>query len=127
MRLDRRDTIATILVTIAALTYLGYVVLGELPLVQDARGMGAVGIILGAAAFATLGLDAFGPRWLAVGGGALTLALGITAAVLETGTAAAWFLAAFFVALIAMLILGLARHLEVPAGRGAGRHAGGHA
>lgn len=51
MRLTLRDRIATLLVALAAVPYVGYLLRGEMPFIRDPRGMSAVGLVLGIAAF----------------------------------------------------------------------------
>jgi hypothetical protein len=51
MKLTLRDLLATILVAAIAVPYLGYLMNDEFLFVKDPRGMSAVGLILGAAAF----------------------------------------------------------------------------
>ena len=51
MRLTLRDLIATALLLAIGIPYVGYLVAGEMPLVEDARGMSAVGLLLGAVMF----------------------------------------------------------------------------
>lgn len=54
MRLKVRDLVAILLVAAIAVPYVGYLIDGDMPFVQDARGMSAVGLLLGAAAFLVL-------------------------------------------------------------------------
>ena len=54
MKLTMRDLIATLLVAAIGVPYIGYLVNGEMPFLQDPRGMSAVGLILGAGAFFVL-------------------------------------------------------------------------
>jgi uncharacterized membrane protein YfcA len=54
MRLTFRDAIASLLVAAIAVPYIGYLVNGEMPLIKDARGMSATGLVLGAIAFLVL-------------------------------------------------------------------------
>ena len=51
MRITLRDTVASILVAAIAVPYVGYLLYGSVPFVQDPRGMAAVGLILGFVAF----------------------------------------------------------------------------
>ena len=102
MRLTKRQTAAAVLAALVVVPYLGYVILGQMPFIQDARGMGALGVTLAACAYALV-LDAFHPRWLGVVAALVTLGLGVTAAVLETGPVATGFLAAFVVAMLVTL------------------------
>jgi riboflavin transporter FmnP len=54
MRLEGRDLLSTYLVLLIAVPYVGYLVRGDVPFVEDARGMAAVGLLLGAAAYLVL-------------------------------------------------------------------------
>ena len=47
MQLTRRMRAASALVGVAVAAYLGYLAFGSVPLVQDVRGLAAVGLILG--------------------------------------------------------------------------------
>jgi hypothetical protein len=81
MRLTKKDTIATVLVAAVVIPYVGYLVRGEMPFIQDPRGMAAVGIVGLVLSFAAWGLgirSAFGKAMLIVG--LATLGLGIAAA-----------------------------------------------
>jgi len=51
MRLQARDLLATLLVVAIAVPYVGYLINGEMPFVQDPRGMSAIGLLLGGVAF----------------------------------------------------------------------------
>jgi hypothetical protein len=46
-----RDLVATLLVIAIGIPYVGYLVRGEMPFVQDPRGMSATGLVLGLVAF----------------------------------------------------------------------------
>ncbi len=46
-----RDLVATLLVVAVGIPYVGYLVRGDMPFVQDPRGMSATGLILGLVAF----------------------------------------------------------------------------
>ena len=54
MRLQTRDLVATILVALIAIPYVGYLVDGEMPFIEDPRGMAGTGLVLGIAAFLVL-------------------------------------------------------------------------
>lgn len=51
MRLKAKDWVATILVVAIAVPYIGYLVRGDMPFIQDDRGMSATGLVLGVAAY----------------------------------------------------------------------------
>lgn len=100
------------LVAATVIPYLGYAFAGDMPFVEDARGMGFVGLVLGAAAWLVLGIHAFGTRWLALAGAALAATLGIVAIVLETGTASSIFLGAFVAVIVAMFVIAVYEYLH---------------
>lgn len=50
MRLTWRDAAATLLVAAIAVPYIGYLIRGSMPFIQDPTGMAGVGLVLGAAA-----------------------------------------------------------------------------
>jgi hypothetical protein len=76
---ETRDLLATILVAAIAVPYIGYLVNGEIPLIQDPRGMSATGLVLGVLAFQVLrrgdALDRIGK--VEIGLGLVSLALGL--------------------------------------------------
>lgn len=87
MRLTMRDGIATLLVVAIAIPYVGYLINGSMPFIQDPTGMAATGLLLGAAAALVGG-------WIVLRGGmaveistvvvgVAALALGILALVSE--------------------------------------------
>ena len=125
MRLDFRDIVATLLVVAVAGAYVGYLAYGSVPFVEDARGMAAVGVILGAAAFLVMRWgDAFG-RYekvtTAVAVAALLLGL-LTVALGETAAAEA-LLAAFMVSIGVVWAMEIADHAGlVHHDRGAAAH-----
>jgi len=101
MRITLRDTLASILVAAIAVPYVGYLLYGSVPFVQDPRGMAAVGLILGFVAFLLMwgpdALDRIGKVELTVA--IVALGLGVAALVLA-GTAFAEVLLAVFMASI---------------------------
>ena len=46
-----RDLVATLLVIAIGIPYVGYLVRGDMPFIQDPRGMSATGLVLGLVAF----------------------------------------------------------------------------
>ncbi len=54
MKLKVKDLVGSLLVLAIAVPYIGYLLNGEMPFVEDPRGMSAVGLVLGAAAFLVL-------------------------------------------------------------------------
>ena len=116
MKRNRHEAVATALVAAILIPYAGYSFDGRMPLIEDARGMGASGLILGLGAWLALGSDAFGPRWVGIGGAIATMVLGTTAAVLESGTASTMFLGAFVAAIVAMWLVAMVRRLSTTGG-----------
>ena len=99
MRSSWKDLAATILVAAVAVPYVGYMIRGSMPFIEDPRGMAAVGLVLGGAAAAVVGREAFrGSRLgqLAMMVGVGSLGTGIAAMVwAETGTVSDVLLAVF--------------------------------
>lgn len=112
MRLKMRDLIATVLVAAVVVPYVGYLVRGSMPFVQDARGMAAVGLVLGFFAFvvARTGdtFDRVGKTEVALG--TITLVLGAVALALAETAAAEVLLAVFIGAIVVMWAVELADH-----------------
>jgi hypothetical protein len=54
-----RDVVATALVAVVVVFYVGYLAFGSMPLVEDVRGMAAVGLICGFASRRIGGREAF--------------------------------------------------------------------
>ncbi|GAA2558911.1 hypothetical protein [Pseudonocardia hydrocarbonoxydans] len=63
MKIGWRDGVATLLVAAIVVPYTGYLVRGAVPFIQDPRGMAVTGLVLGLAAAAVLGRDAFRGTW----------------------------------------------------------------
>ena len=106
MRTRTKDVVAVVLAVAIAVPYVGWLVDGSMPFVQDARGMSAVGLVLGVAAFLVLRrgdpVDRTGVAEIALA--VVALAVGITAlALAETAAAAAWLAA--FMALIGVVVV----------------------
>ena len=82
MQWTKRDTFATLLVAAVLIPYVGYLIRGEMPFIQDPRGMAAVGIVGLLLAFVAWGLGIgtmFGKVMLGLG--VIALGLGIGAAI----------------------------------------------
>lgn len=80
-RLTIRDAMATVLVLAVAIPYVGYLIRGEMPFIQDPRGMAATGVIGLVLCFVAWGVgirSTFGKVMVFVGLAAL--GLGIAAA-----------------------------------------------
>lgn len=115
MKLTLRDLVATILVLAIAIPYVGYLIQGDMPFVEDARGMAAVGLLLGAAAYVVLRmgdeLDRVGKIETAVA--VVSLGLGLVALAFAETAAAEVLLAVFMVSILAVLALELVDHSGV--------------
>jgi hypothetical protein len=107
-----RDVVGSLLFLAIGIPYVGFLVNGEMPFVQDERGMSAVGLILGAAAYLVLRkgdpLDRIGKVEAAVA--IVSLALGLSALGFAETTAAAVLLAAFMGSLVVLWAVELADH-----------------
>lgn len=112
MKLKIRDLVATILVAAIAVPYIGYLVRGEMPFVQDARGMAGVGLVLGAVAYLVLGSgersDVAGKVELTLA--VVSLALGVAALAFAETAAAAVLLAAFMGSILVVWLAQLVDH-----------------
>ena len=113
MKLTYKDIIATLLVAAIVVPYLGYLVRGEMPFIQDPRGMAATGVILGLAAAALTGRAMFARGlWHRI-----TLAIGVVT--LGLGVAAIWvgsneaLLAAFMAGIVITWALAELLHLQI--------------
>lgn len=87
MRITTRDVVATVLVAAIVVPYLGYLAWGDMPFVQDPRGMATIGLLLGLAAAAVPGRAALDPEPMhraALGSGVVALVLGLAALLAET-------------------------------------------
>jgi hypothetical protein len=86
MHIKARDLVATVIFAAILVPYLGYVINGSMPFVQDPRGMASVGLL-----GMFLMMIAFGGResltggsWVMIGTALVGVGLGIAALVLET-------------------------------------------
>jgi hypothetical protein len=108
-----RDLIATVLVAAIVVPYVGYLINGEMPFIEDARGMSAVGLILGIAAFAVHRsgdpFDRIGKTEVALGG--VSRALGLVALILAETAAAEILLAVFMGSIIVVWAVELLDHV----------------
>ncbi len=117
MRLTSRDGVATLLVAAIIVPYVGYLIFGSMPFIQDPTGMAGVGLVFGAVA-AVIG------GWIAVHEGAfmaiatgvlgiVSLGLGIAALVSEhlfDATGSALVLGGFMATIVSLWALALLRH-----------------
>jgi len=113
MRITLRDTLASILVAAIAVPYVGYLLYGSVPFVQDPRGMAAVGLILGFVAFLLMwgpdALDRIGKVELTVA--IVALGLGVAALVLAETAFAEVLLAVFMASILVVWAFELMDHL----------------
>jgi hypothetical protein len=113
MRLKTRDLIATILVVAIAIPYIGYLINGDMPFIQDARGMSATGLVLGIAAFLVVRsgdrFDQVGKAEVGLAG--VSLALGVLALVFAEAAAAELLLALFMGSIAIVWMVEMADHL----------------
>ena len=115
MRLTLRDHVATALVAVIVVAYLGYLVLDEMPLLQDARGMAGLGVVLGFSAFVIIrGADILDRTGLAeVGLAVVSLLLGLVTLVLAETSAAETLLAAFMASIVVVWAVEILDHIGV--------------
>jgi len=115
MRLKAKDLVATILVAAIAVPYIGYLVRGEMPFIQDARGMSATGLVLGVAAFWVMQhgdpLDQVGKVEAAVA--VTSLVLGLVALAFAETASAEVLLALFMVSIALVWTMKMIDHAGV--------------
>lgn len=88
-----KDAIATALVASVLILYVGFVALGRMPLVEDARGMAATGLLLCLASRRVGGRYGFRHERSAVAGNLASLILGVAALATESAVLLALFVA----------------------------------
>lgn len=113
MRMTKRDAMASLLFLAIGIPYVGFLVNGEMPFVQDERGMSAVGVVLGAVAYWILrrGRDVVDRVGQAQDGvAAVSLALGLVSLAFAETTYAAVLLAVFMGALAVLWAFELVDH-----------------
>jgi hypothetical protein len=106
VRIAYKDVVATLLVAAIVIPYLGYVAWGDMPFIQDPRGMAATGLVLGLAAAAVAGRSAFASEPMhraALGAGVVALGLGVAALLVGTSEV---LLAVFIAAIVVTWALG---------------------
>jgi hypothetical protein len=106
MNVSRKNITATVLVLGIVVPYIGYLIAGEMPFIEDPRGMSATGLILGLAAALVVGRAAFdrepGHRAGLVAG-VVALGLGIASLLVDTSEL---LLALFILSIVVTWILG---------------------
>lgn len=113
MRITYKDVIATLLVAAIVVPYIGYLAWGDMPFIEDPRGMAATGLVLGLAAAAVAGRAVFDRERMhraALVSGVVALCLGIAALWAETNEV---LLALFIASIVVTWALG-----EIAATRG---------
>jgi hypothetical protein len=115
MKLTWRTVAATGLIAGIVVPYTGYLTRGSMPFIHDVRAMATTALIIGVVACFTGDLSFMSVRWQAFTGvaaalGAVTLGLGIGAAV--TGNSG--LLACFIVAIVGMWALAMSRRAGLP-------------
>ncbi len=112
-----RDVVATILVAAIAIPYIGYLINGSMPFIEDPTGMAGVGLILGLAAAAVGGWIVLREGTVtaitSAGLGIVSLALGIAALVGENlfdPTTRAFVLGGFMATIAILWAVALLRH-----------------
>ena len=112
MRMTVRDVVGSLLFLAIGIPYVGFLVNGEMPFVEDERGMSAVGLVLGAAAYFVVRkgdpLDRLGKTEAAIA--IVSLVLGLSALVFAETAAAATLLALFMGSLVVLWATELADH-----------------
>jgi hypothetical protein len=117
MRLTVRDAIATFLVAAILVPYVGYLINGSMPFIQDPRGMSGVGLIFGVAAAAIGGWivrHEGQATWITtVGLAVVSAVLGVLTLLSENlfdATTSAVLLGAFMASIVVQWGLALLRH-----------------
>ncbi|WP_193311376.1 hypothetical protein [Georgenia satyanarayanai] len=115
MRLHLRDWVATVLVAATLIPYIGYLVRGTMPFIEDPRGMSGTGLVLGLAAFVVLGIPSEARRGHVLEAvlAGISLAIGVAALAFAETVAAEVLLAAFMVSIVAVLAVTLLAHSGV--------------
>ena len=115
MRFNVKDLFATLLVAAIAVPYIGYLVRGEMPPIDDPRGMAGTGLVFGAVAFFVLWrgdtFDRTGLKETAMA--VVSLGLGVAAYELSGTGAADVLLAVFMVSLALVWVVKLVDHSGV--------------
>lgn len=114
-RLTTRDYVASALVAVIVMVYLGYLVWDNMPVVQDARGMAGLGVAVGFSAFIIIRgpdiLDLTGFAEVVLAG--LSLLLGLTTLVLAHTAVAETLLAVFIASIVVVWAVELMDHLGI--------------
>jgi hypothetical protein len=114
MRLTLKDLAATVLVAAIAVPYIGYLIRGDMPFIEDARGMSATGLVLALAAFLVMSWgDAFDRvSKVETAAAVAVLALGVVALIFAETAAAEGLLAAFMISIALIWVAKLVDHAD---------------
>lgn len=112
MKLKAKDVVATLLVAAIAVPYIGYLIRGEMPFIEDPRGMAATGLVLGIAAYLVMtwgdSFDQLGKAETALA--AVAAGLGVVALALAETAAAEALLALFMGSILVVWAVKLVDH-----------------
>ena len=112
MKLELRDLIGTVLGLAIGIPYVGYLLNGEMPFINDPRGMAAVGLVLGTVAFLVMRsgdrLDRVGK--VETGVAAVSFVLGVAALVFAEPALADLVLAVFMASILIVWLLEVVDH-----------------
>jgi hypothetical protein len=112
MRLKAKDWFATILVAAIAVPYIGYLARGEMPFIEDERGMAATGLVAGVAAYLVMtwgdSFDQVGIAETALA--VVSLVLGVVALTFAEAGAAEVLLAVFMTSILVIWAVKLVDH-----------------
>ena len=123
MRFHLKDLIATLLIGAVAVPYIGYLLRGEMPPIEDAHGMAGTALVFGAVACLVMWR---GDPWDRTGKGETALAvvslgLGLAAFELSETAAADLLLAVFMVSLVLVWLVKVSDHTGLLPWRAASR------
>ena len=122
MKLKLKDLIATILFAAIAVPYVGYLINGEMPFIEDPRGMSATGLVLGTVAYLVMRrddlFDRVGKAETALA--AVSLVLGLVALALAETAAAEVLLAVFMGSILVVWAVELMDHQGILPGHRTG-------
>jgi hypothetical protein len=115
MKLKAKDLFASLLVAAAVVSYVGYLVEGEMPFAKDPRGMAAVGLLLGFVAFVVLwsGETPDTSNQLELALAVVSIVLGVVTLGLAETAAAEILLAIFMGSILVVWAVKLADHAGV--------------
>jgi hypothetical protein len=116
MEFTRKDVLASALVVAVVLAYASYLAFGEVPFIEDARGMAAVGLILGFASRRIGGRSAFEHERAAFAAGLGSMALGVAALATENDVLVGLFVTSIVALWVAAMYTRSARRRRLAVG-----------